>query len=308
MNEERPVIEAEKRNNKIKAHLWTLPRWFAAPFFAMAAILGALLAGGMTFYSWLGVIASLLVMAGGHSFNSFLDYAWTGLDKGEEEDRSAEKDYTGGQSLIARGVISLRGVILNALVWYLLGLLVLVYLALKVGWPVLLIGVLGMMITFWYSKAKFNYTHELALGVGIGPFPALVGMFATTASPHWIQGILAGIPTGLLISFAGLALDEWPDAEANIRKGVKSLSYKVWEYGISLEWYLSAWILFIYVYQIFLISIGVYKPLSGLTLLTFPFFIAGVIFLKRNFNKATDFIILTAVLFFVLLILGQFLG
>ena len=60
---------------KIRAHLWILPRWFAAPFFGSAIILGALLAGGMTANSWLGLLTGLLVMAGGHSFNSFLDYA-----------------------------------------------------------------------------------------------------------------------------------------------------------------------------------------------------------------------------------------
>ncbi len=78
------MIETEARINSIKLHLWTLPRWFAAPFFGSSAILGALMAGGMTFNSWLGVIAVLFIMAGGHSFNSFLDYAWTGLDKGEK--------------------------------------------------------------------------------------------------------------------------------------------------------------------------------------------------------------------------------
>ena len=74
------------RPNYFKLHFWTLPRWFAAPFFGMAAILGALLAGGLTINSWLGVLASLLIMAGGHSFNSFLDYNWTGLDKGRLQD------------------------------------------------------------------------------------------------------------------------------------------------------------------------------------------------------------------------------
>ena len=40
----------------------------------------------MTLNSWLGVIGTMLVMAGGHSFNSFLDYSWTGLDRGESTD------------------------------------------------------------------------------------------------------------------------------------------------------------------------------------------------------------------------------
>jgi 1,4-dihydroxy-2-naphthoate octaprenyltransferase len=302
------MLDSKMRLNRIKIHLWSLPRWFAAPFFGLSAVLGALMAGGMTLNSWLGVIAALLIMAGGHSFNSFLDYAWTGLDKGKLEDRSAEKSYTGGQSLIAKGDISLKGVIINALSWYLLALIILVYLAFQVGWPVIPVGFLGMLITFWYSKAKFNWTHELSLGIGTGPLAALIGMFATSPDPPWVHGILAGIPFGMVLSFAGLTLDEWPDAEANLKKGVKSIAYKVWEYGISLEWYLSSWISFVLIYQVLLIVVGVYKPLTGITFLTWPLFIACLIFLKRNFNKATNAIILVAVLYFVLLIIGQIVG
>ena len=145
---------------KLKVHLWTLPRWFATSLFAAPAIMGGLLAGGMTVNSWLGVIAAVLIMAGGHSFNSFLDYSWTGLDKWETEDRSAEKDYEGGQSVIAAGIVSPREVALNAVSWYILALIPVIYLTVTVGWPILLIAVLGMLGTFAYSKSKFNYTHE----------------------------------------------------------------------------------------------------------------------------------------------------
>ena len=120
-----------------------------------------------------------------------------------------------------------------------------------------------MLVTFWYSKAKFNWTHELALSMGMGILPALAGMFATVPDPPWVQGLLAGVPFGFLIGYAGLALDEYPDAEANLKKGVKSLAYKVWEYGISLEWYTFSWISFLYIYQILLINLDIYKPLPA---------------------------------------------
>jgi len=219
-------------SKKIKVHLWTLPRWFALPIFGGSAVLGGLLAGGMTLNSWLGVIGTVLIMAGGHSFNSFLDYAWTGLDKGETGERSAEKDYAGGQSVIAAGLVSVREVAFNAIIWYLLALIPLIYVAVKIGWPILLIGFLGMLMTFAYSKSKFNWTHETVLGMAAGPLAVLGGMFATTNSPSWTTGLIVSVPALIMISFVGLAVDEWPDAEANLKKGVKSISYKVWEYGI----------------------------------------------------------------------------
>ncbi|HTY81646.1 MAG TPA: prenyltransferase [Dehalococcoidales bacterium] len=293
---------------KIKAHFWTLPRWFALPLFAAPAVLGGLLAGGMTFDSWLGVIGTVLIMAGGHSFNSFLDYAWTGLDKGEVSERSAEKDYAAGQSIIAAGIVSAGEVAINALAWYALALVPIIYLAVNVGWPILLIGALGMLSTFFYSKAKFNWMHEFALGTASGPLAVLAGMFATNASPPWVMGLVVSVPSFILISFVGLAIDEWPDAEANLKKGVRSISYKVWEYGVSLEWYLSVWILFMFLYQVFLISIGFLQPLSAISFFVWPFLISFVVMLKRDFRKWAGIAVFTGVMYPVLMVLGHWLG
>ncbi|OGO38933.1 MAG: hypothetical protein A2147_11050 [Chloroflexi bacterium RBG_16_57_8] len=293
---------------KVKVHLWTLPRWFATSLFGAPAVLGGLLAGGMTPNSWLGVVAVLLIMAGGHSFNSFLDYAWTGLDRGDISERSAEKDYAGGQSVIASGLVSTGEVALNAIAWYLLAMVPLVYLAINVGWQVLAVGLVGMLVTFFYSKSKFNWTHEIVLGIGAGPLAVLAGMFATTSSAPWATGLIASVPSGILISFIGLPLDEWPDAEANIRKGVKSIAYKVWEHGISLEWYVTSWVLFMFVFQVFLIVIGVLAPLSALSFLAWPFFMSFLVLLKQDFRRWAGRVVLVGGLYPVLLVAGQWLG
>jgi 1,4-dihydroxy-2-naphthoate octaprenyltransferase len=293
---------------KLRVNLWTLPRWFAAPIFGGSAVLGALLAGGMSRNSWLGVIGTLLIMAGGHSFNSFLDYAWTGLDKGEPEDRSAEKDYAGGQSVIAGGLVSAGEVAANALGWYVLALIPLVYLALTVGWMVLVVGVLGMLVTFAYAKAKFNWTHEAVLGTGAGPLALLGGMFATSAHPPWVAGLVASVPAFILISFIGLSIDEWPDAAANLKKGVRSLAYKVWEYGVSLEWYVSSWFLFMYLFQVFLIAAGLLAPLTALGFFTWPPVMFCLVMMKREFRRWAGITVLTGVTYPVLLALGQFLA
>jgi 1,4-dihydroxy-2-naphthoate octaprenyltransferase len=293
---------------KLKTHLWTLPRWFAAPFFGGPVVLGALLAGGPNASSWLGLAAALLVMAGGHSFNSLLDYSWTGLDRGDVASRSAEKAYTGGQSVIARGIVSPKEVALNASLWYLLALAPLVYLALNVGWRALLIGLLGMSVTFFYARSKFNWTHETVLGAATGPISVLAGMFATSPSPPWVTGLIVSVPAAILPAFAGLALDEWPDAEANLKKGVRSLAYKVWENGVALEWYLSSWFLFMYLYQLFLITTGRLAQMTAITLLCWPFFIASMVMLKADFKKWAGLMAMVGLSYPVLLAVGQYLG
>ena len=293
---------------KLKAHLWTLPRWFATPFFAGPAILGALLTADLSPNSWLGVITATLVMAGGHSFNTVLDYSWTGLDKGDEESRSAEKDYTGGQSVIARGILTPKEVALNASCWYFLALGPLIYLTINVGWQIMLIGILGMGVTFWYAKAKFNWTHELALGTATGPLAVLAGMFATSSSAPWTTGLVVSVPFAIILAFAGLALDEWPDAEANLKKGVKSMAYKVWENGLSLEWYLTSWLLFMYLYQVFLITSGILVPLTAISFFSWPLMLAGFVMMKQDFRKWAGLAVLSALTYPILLVVGQFIG
>lgn len=302
------MAEITTKVNPLIIHLWTLPRWFVTPFIISNGLLGASLAGGPSVNSWIGVIASLLIMAGGHAFNSYLDFAWTGLDKGEVTERSAIKSYTGAQNVIAAGLITPKAVLFNALTWYVLALIPLAYLATNIGWYVLIIGLAGMLITFWYSWAKFNWTHELALGIGLGPLSSLVGMYATSANPDWVQGVLAGIPAAIILAFAGLALDEYPDAKANLKKGVKSLAYKVWENGFSLELYLIGWVIFLYIYQLFLIVIGTLKPLTGLSFLVFFPIMGSMLFLKKNLQRTAYFIIILAAVYMILIVVGQLYG
>ena len=293
---------------KVKAHLWTLPRWFATPFFGGVLLLGAVLAGGIDANAWIGLAAGLLVMAGCHSFNSFLDYSWTGLDKGEIEDRSAEKDYCGGQNIIEAGIVSPREVLLNAVGWYVLSAVPICYLAINVGWPILPVWVLSMSITFWYSKAKFNWTHELALFMGAGPLAALIGMYSVSPSPAWWIGIAASAPSGIILSFLGLALDEYPDAEANLKKGVKSVAYKVWEYGVDLGFYVLIWVVFVYLLQLFLIAVGILAPLTWLTFVLVPMFMPAVVFLKKTFRKTAGILVIIGACYPVLMLIGQIFG
>lgn len=294
---------------EIKAHLWTLPRWFAAPFFGGSLLIGVVLAGGLSANAWIALIGGLLIMAGGHSFNTLLDYEWSGLDKPDEAGmRSIEKGYTAGQSVIAIGLLSSREVAFNAIGWYVLALAPIIYLAINASWVILPLAIAGMLITFWYAWGKFNWTHETALAVGVGPIAVLIGMFSVNPNPPWVIGLMVSVPVAVILCYLGLAFDEYPDAEANLKKGVKSLAYKVWEYGVSLEWYIMSWFLFVLLYQVFLINMGILAPMTAISFFTFPGIIACLVFLKANFKKVGRVLVIVAALYPVLLLVGQIIG
>lgn len=295
---------------KLKAHIVTLPRWFATPFFGSAMLLGVVLAGGQVLglSTLFAFICCALLMASAHSLNSYLDYAWTGLDKGEEGDRSATKEYAAGCGLISAGILSENEVYNNAVGWFMLSLIPGVFLFSIVDFWIFIPIVLAPVAAIWYSAAKFNYTHELALASGVVIAVLLGAISAGTG--NWLKPLLIALPISMIFSFAGLALDEWPDAEANLKKGVKSIAYKVWEFKIDLGTYLMTWVGFAYTFQVFLISIGYLKPMTALTFLAVPAMIGTVVFLKSNieYSKIAHVFVISAALYPMLLLIGQAIG
>ena len=248
---------------------------------------------------------------------------WT---KEKQQIEASEKDYTGGQNIIATGTVSLREVFCNAIGWYLFSAGPVIYLAVTVTPLIYIPWVLGMLVTFWYSIAKFNYTHELALGVAVGPLPVLLGMYGVNAHPNISNGLLVSVLFAVVLSFIGLSLDEWPDAKANLKKGVKSVAYLVWKYSPELplntvengqstdkdltvlQWYCTSWISLLFLYQIFLIVIGILKPLTGWTLILAPFLLAMLVIMRENFHKSMRIIIGIAAMYPVILVVTQVFG
>jgi len=292
---------------KLIAHLVTLPRWFAIPFFGCALLMGVNLAGGyiISTSTLLAFICCVLLMASGHAANSFWDWH-VGLDKGEE--RSIEKGYTGGCGVIAQGIVSVKEVILNSFICFALALIPAAILSLRIGSYIFIPVIIGMIIPYLYTRGKFSYYQELMLASGV-VVAVLIGAIST-GTGNYFKPLLVSLPISMIFSFGGLALDEWPDAEANLKKGVKSLAYKVYEYKIDLGAYLMLWFGSAYIFQTFLIAINILKPLSMISFLTLPGFIAGYVFLKSNieFEKVAKVIVLIAALYPVLLFIGQVLG
>jgi len=307
---------------KLKAHLWTLGRWFALPFFGAAALIGSLLAGGTLgeLNTWLGFIAVALFMACGHSQNTYIDWA-VGLDAPEEG--SVEKGYTGGCGILSGGILTPKEVIANFTGWAVLGLIPATILAVRVGPWIYAPLALGLAVPYFYTRGKFSWYHETALAAAV-VLAAVAGMFAVSPNPEWWQGVIVVLPIAIILSYLGLALDEYPDAYFNIKKGTKSLAFKVWENKFDLGTYILAWFCIVYTFQVFLIVIGLLTPLTMLSILIFPFVIAQLVFLKphaealrdnpadsaalEGFTSQAKLVVLVAMVFPILVLIGQAVG
>ncbi|MBA7713186.1 hypothetical protein ES703_122186 [subsurface metagenome] len=206
---------------KIKAHIG-LGRFFALPCTVCAVLLGCTLGGSLSWLSAMVILAAIFLMAYSHSFNTLLDYSWTGFDKGAEEERSKGKVYTKGQQAIAAGKLTPRGVLINGLVYLAISAVFIGIVAWKVSPIIWAVWGATALCTFWYSWGKLHWNCELALGTGFGPLAVMLGM-ASQPNPDFLLAFLAGIPFLILWGFAMETYDQWTDWEVNVPRGLKNL-------------------------------------------------------------------------------------
>ena len=285
---------------KLKAHFWILPRWFAVVAAVSAVVMGGIVAGASALPILLASISSLLLMGSGHSFNTLLDYEWTKLDRGEPDERSRPKSYTGGQQPIAAGVLTSKEVLANALGWLALSAIPIIFLP-KIVW---LPWTLGALVTFWYSWAKLHWHPEVALGVGFATFGVWLGMSASGHIDFW-RGFLVSLP--FLVLWGGLAeiIDQWTDWLPNWPKGARSTGMLIGKLGIPLRWVITWGMSIVYLLQIFLITVGLLAPWTGLSFLAVIPISACAILIDTDLKKGVIWGLLAIFLYQSLVVVGQ---
>lgn len=292
---------------KLKAHLWTLPRWFALPCAVCSVLLGIALGGCWSWISAMIVLGALFEMAGAHSWNSFLDKEWTHFDEGGINERSKEKVYTGGQNIIEKGIVRSREVLANALGWYAVSAIFIAIVATHIGAIIWLFWVLGALVTFAYSQAKKFWTPELALGIGFATIASMMGM-ATQPNPDYLLAGLASIPFFIIFSVVCESLDQWADASANWPRGGRSLGMLVWKMGGSIVTYASWWIVIAYIAQLFLVQAGILKPMTALSLVATVPLAFAIAMIEKMPDKAIVVGLGGVFIFHIFIVVGQVIG
>ena len=215
-------------STRLRVHLVVLPRWFALPMAVLTVILGASMGEPAVVDIFLATLVVVGIMAWSHGMNTFLDYVWTGLDRGEVGERSRPKFYTSGQQPIAEGVVKPIEVLLSAAGWLALSALFAALLSSR-GHPwVWLPWGMASLCTFGYSWGKLHYSCEVFLALGFGPIATMLGA-AAAPDPDLARGFLVGIPFGILFGFAAETVDQYMDAEVNWSKGLRNIGALTWK-------------------------------------------------------------------------------
>ncbi|GAI04487.1 unnamed protein product, partial [marine sediment metagenome] len=261
-------------------------------------------------WSWLSamvVFAAIFMMAYAHSFNTLLDYSWTGLDKGTEEEWSRGKVYTKAQQPIAAGILTPKEVMANGLIYLAISAIFIGIVAWKVSPLIWAIWGVTALATFWYSWGKLHWNAELALGVGFGPLAVMLGM-ASQPDPNFLVAFFAGIPFLILWGYAAETIDQWTDAEPNWPRGLRNFGALLWKNNVSISMFL-VWLLSItFLSQLFLIAGGILAPLTALSLISFIPFSFCLVYLEINLKVGVLWGLGGIFLHMILLTIGQVVG
>jgi len=284
-----------------------LGRFFALPVAVGSVLLGIALGGH---WSWLSVMVCLgatFQMAYAHSFNTLLDYSWTGFDAGTEKERSKGKVYTHGQQAIAAGVMSPKEVLANGLAYLAISAVFIGIVAWKVSPVIWAIWAVTALMTFWYSWGKLHYQCEMALGLGFGPLAVMLGM-ASQPNPDFLLAFLAGIPILILFGYGAETMDQYSDAEPNWPRGLRNFGALVWRNNVSITTFIVWLLCATFLSQLFLIAAGVLRPLTALTLITLIPFSFCLIFLEKKPKVGIIWGLGGIYLYGLLLTVGQIIG
>ena len=190
-------------------------------------------------YFLLTLLGAVCIHAGLNMSNDYFDHL-----SGNDEINQELTPFSGGSRVIQEGILSARQVLIGSLLFYLVGILIGLYLAVVRGWPVLWLGLIGVLLAFFHNVSPFGLYYlvpglgELAVGTGFGPI-AVLGAYYVQTQRLGIGALWASIPVGLLIA-AVLYINEFPDFEADNAVGKRTLVVALgreraaWGYAILL--------------------------------------------------------------------------
>ncbi len=199
-------------------------RALRAPFF-QAVVVPLLLGSAVAWYQtgrfhWgfflLALAGVVCVHAGTNLTNDFFDHR-----SGADELNREYTQFSGGSRLIQQGVLSARSYLVAALAFFALAGLIGLYLTWARGWPLLVIGAVGVASGYFYTASPFKLGYrgwgELLTGINCGPLVVLGAYYVQAQELSW-QAVVAALPVGILIA-AVLYVNEFSDHDADKAAG-----------------------------------------------------------------------------------------
>jgi len=226
-------------------------------------------------YALLAFFGLLLCHISVNVLNDYFDYR-SGIDL-----EVRRTPFSGGSGILPAALLKPRQVLWLGLVSFLLAVPIGVYfvVALDKGWqllPLLLVAAVCIILyTPFLTRVGWP---EWAPGAGMGSLPVLGAYFVQTTA-YTFPAVIACIPSGILVHNL-LLLNEFPDAEADMKAGRKTLPIVM---GKTKAWIVySALTLIVYLWIIGWVVAGKMPAFSLLALLTLPLAIKAILGARKH--------------------------
>lgn len=210
---------------------WLFLRATRLPFLTatfVPILLGLAVAAWRDGFSWWAAIATLI---GGACIHLGLNVANDVFDttSGADEANVNPTQFSGGSRVVLYGLVSLRNLALLSLGFYAVGIAIGVALAATRGWDLLWLGVVGALLSFFYTAPPLKLVHrglgEIVVALGFGPIMCL-GAYYVQAGRYDLEPLLVSIPVGILIALV-LYVNEIPDRPADASAGKRTLPVRL---------------------------------------------------------------------------------
>ncbi len=148
--------------------------------------------------------------------------------------RGLDRDVTPVSGAVVRGWLTTSQVARGGAALFLAGALIGLYLVLKTGWPLLVIGAIGLPIGIFYPFLKYRAFGDLAVFLNFGILGSLGAWTVQTGHLSWIPAVWA-VPMAMLV-IAILHANNWRDAISDTEKRVTTIASLLGDSG-SLLYY-----------------------------------------------------------------------
>jgi 1,4-dihydroxy-2-naphthoate octaprenyltransferase len=170
---------------------------------------------------WLTMIGTALANAGCNLANDYFDH------RSGDDLLTRATPFSGGSKVIQEGLLSPTQVRNASIISLVLCAAIGLYLNARTGgWILLLVGVIGIVIAWFYTAPPLRLGSRSGVGevvcvLGCGPVIAFGAYFVQTKALTW-AGLVAGLPIGLLMGLV-LFINEFQDVEADAAVGKRTL-------------------------------------------------------------------------------------
>jgi len=241
---------SRERGREIRPRLsfgWLALRTTRAPFLTATlvpvflGVAAAALAGPWSLWlAFLTFLGGAFVHLGLNVSNDVFDTV-----SGADAANTTPTQFSGGSRVAHYGLVRLRTLGLLSAAFYLAGIGIGLYLAVRTEfWPLFWIGVAGVAVSIAYTAPPFRLVHrgvgELAVALGFGPIMVL-GSYFVQAQRFTFEAVYLSIPVAILIALV-LYVNEIPDRAGDSAAGKRTLPVR-WTKETVIRVYVSSVVL-----------------------------------------------------------------